>query len=170
MTARLWLAAAPLCLLLTQQGIAENAPSAKVFGGARADEIYRIRLDRDDLLLESILATIKKYNIQDGAVLTGVGSLQECTYHWVSSLGAVAEDKYTTIKGPTELLSINGIIAAGEPHLHMTMAMGDKGAFGGHIENGCKVLYRVELTIAKFSGAPLARKPNREGTPLLQPK
>ena len=169
MTAK-WPALAPLFLFLAPHGIAQTAPSAKVFAGARMDEIYRIRLDRDDLLLESIMAAIQKYNIQDGAVLTGVGSLQECTYHWVSSLGAVPVDKFTTIKGPTELLGIDGIIANGEPHLHMTMSQPEKGAFGGHIENGCKVLYRLELTIAKFSGAPLARKPNREGTPLLQPK
>ena len=169
MTAK-WLALAPFFLFLAPHGIAQNAPPAKVFGGARMDEIYRIRLDRDDLLLESIMAAIKKYNIQDGAVLTGVGSLQECTYHWVSSLGAVPVDKFTTIKGPTELLGIDGIIANGEPHLHMTMSQPEKGAFGGHIENGCKVLYRLELTIAKFSGTPLARKPNREGTPLLQAK
>jgi uncharacterized protein len=169
MTAK-WLAFVPCFLFLAPHGIAQNTPPAKVFGGARMDEIYRIRLDRDDLLLESIMAAIKKYNIQDGAVLTGVGSLQECTYHWVSSLEAVPVDKFTTIKGPTELLGIDGIIANGEPHLHMTMSQPEKGAFGGHIENGCKVLYRLELTIAKFSGTPLARKPNREGTPLLQPK
>jgi hypothetical protein len=44
------------------------------------------------------------------------------------------------------------------------------GAFGGRIESGCQVLDRAELTIIKFSGAPLTRKLNREGTPLLQEK
>jgi predicted DNA-binding protein with PD1-like motif len=41
-------------------------------------------------------------------------------------------------------------------------------AFGGHLEKGCRVLYRAELTIAKFRGAPLARKLNAEGPPALQ--
>jgi predicted DNA-binding protein with PD1-like motif len=45
-----------------------------------------------------------------------------------------------------------------------------KGAFGGHLENGCKVLYRAELTIAKFGGTALARKPNQAGVPMLQRK
>jgi len=169
MTAK-WLALAPLFLSLASPGSAQTSSSAKVFGGARMDEVYRIRLDRGDLVLESILSTIKKYNIQDGAVLTGVGSVSECTYHWVSTTGEKAVDKYTTIKGPTELLGLDGIIAAGEPHLHMTMSQPDKGAFGGHIENGCKVLYRVEVTIAKFAGAPLERKPNSAGIPVMQPK
>jgi hypothetical protein len=46
---------------------------AEVFGGARIQEVYRLRLDRGDLLLESILDAIQKNNIHDGAVLTAAG-------------------------------------------------------------------------------------------------
>jgi len=143
---------------------------AEVFGGAQIQEIYRLRLDRGDLLLETILETIEKHNIQDGAVLTAAGSLQECTYHGVKSLAAKPEQLFTTRRGPMEILSVNGIIAAGEPHLHMTLSSPEGGAFGGHLEKGCKVLYRAELTIAKFSGTALARKPNQEGVPVMQRK
>jgi hypothetical protein len=70
-----------------------------------------------------------------------------------------------------EIIGVNGIIAAGEPHLHFTLSSPEGGAFGGHLENGCKVLYRAELTILKFGGRnPLARKPNREGVPVLGKK
>lgn len=147
-----------------------DANPPKVFGGAQIQEIYRIRLDRGDLLLESIIAAIKDHDIQDGLMLTGVGSVQDCTYHSVKSLAAVAEDEFITVKGPTEILNLDGIIAAGDPHLHITLSTGKRGAFGGHLENGCRVLYRVELTIAKLSGTPLARKPNKDGTPALQLK
>ncbi|MSV29948.1 MAG: DNA-binding protein [Bryobacterales bacterium] len=139
----------------------------KVFGGAQVQEIYRVRLDRGDLLLESIMEAIKKHGIQDGAVLTAAGSLQECTFHRVKSLAAKPEQEFMTVKEAMEIIGVNGIIAAGEPHLHMTLSNG-KGAFGGHLENGCKVLYRAELTIAKFSGVKLARTPNAEGVPVLQ--
>ena len=139
----------------------------KVFGHGQIQEIYRIRLDRGDLLLETILDTIKKYDIQDGALLTAVGSLQECTFHGVVTLADKPEQKFTTRKGAMEILNINGLIAAGEPHLHMTLS-DPKGAFGGHLEKGCKVLYRAELTIAKFSGQRLARTPNAAGVPVLQ--
>src|SRR5512145_2929112 len=130
---------------------------SKSFGGARLEQIYRIRLDRGDLLLESILAVIQRHGIQDGSVLTGVGSVQECTFYGVKSLAEVAEDEFKTARGPIEILNLNGMIAAGEPHLHITLS-NMSGAFGGHLEKGCKVLYRAELTIAKFSGTPLARK------------
>jgi predicted DNA-binding protein with PD1-like motif len=146
------------------------ADPPKSFGGADVQEIIRVRLDRGDLLLESITETIKKHNIQDGAVLTAAGSLQECTFHGVSTLDLKPVDKFITRKEPMEILSVNGIIAAGEPHLHMTLAAVGRAAFGGHLENGCKVLYRAELTIARFGGTRLARKLNKEGVGVLQSK
>ena len=147
-----------------------SAFGADIYKGAQIQEIYRIRLDRGDLLLETIQDAIRKNSIQDGAVLTAAGSLQECTYHRVKTLGAKPEDEFLTVKGPIEIMNINGMIAAGEPHLHLTLSSPDKGVFGGHLENGCRVLYRAEITLAKFSGTALARKPNKEGVPMLQPK
>jgi len=142
---------------------------AEIFGGAQVAELYRIRLDRGDLLLETIQQVVRENNIADGAVLTAVGSLSECTFHRIKSTGEKPEDDFLTVKEPLEILNINGVIADGEPHLHLTMS-GASRAFGGHLEKGCRVLYRAEITIAKFSGSPLARKPNKEGVPLLQRK
>lgn len=142
---------------------------AESFGGAQIAEVYRVRLDRGDLLLESIEGVIQKHGIADGAVLTAAGSLQECTYHRVKSMAEKPEDEFITVKEPMEILNINGLIAGGEPHLHVTLS-GAKGAFGGHLEKGCRVLYRAELTIARFSGTPLIRKPNKDGVPVLQHK
>ena len=141
----------------------------ETFGGVQIAEVYRVRLDRGDLLLETIEEIILKYGIQDGAVLTAAGSLQECTFHRVKSLAEKPEQEFSTVKEAMEILNINGLIASGEPHLHMTLSAA-RGAFGGHLEKGCRVLYRAELTVAKFSGMPLARKPNKNGVPVLQRK
>jgi hypothetical protein len=144
------------------------AIAGEVFTGAQIADIIRIRLDRDDLLLESINDAIKKHNIQDGAVLTAAGTLQLCTFHAVKSLAPKPDQQFNTRQGPLEILNINGIIAAGEPHLHMTLGTTDGPALGGHLENGCKVLYRAEITIAKFRGTRIARLSNQEGVPMLQ--
>jgi len=138
------------------------------FAGAQIQEVIRLRLDRGDLLLESIQAAIGKHKIEDGAVLTAAGSLQVCTYHGVKTLAEKPEQQFTTVQGPLEIIGVNGLIAAGEPHIHMTLSRPEGGAIGGHLEKGCKVLYRAELTIAKFSGTALARKPNQAGVPMLQ--
>jgi uncharacterized protein len=159
-----------LRLVYAAAALAMPALAGEMFGGGKVEEVIRIRLDRDDLLLESIMEAIKKFGIQDGAVMTAAGSLQECTFHAVTSLAAKPEQKFTTKKGAMEILNINGIISAGEPHLHMTLSSPEGTAFGGHLENGCKILYRGEITIAKFGGTPLARKPNKEGVPVMQRK
>lgn len=158
------------CLLLPACLPAADVLADKVFGGAKIDEVYRVRLDRGDLLLESLLEIIRKYDIQDGALLTAAGSLSECTFHGVATLAEKPEQKFTTRKGPMEILNINGIIAGGEPHFHMTLSDPSGPAFGGHLEKGCKVLYRAELTIAKFSGVKVARLPNKAGVPVMQKK
>ena len=62
---------------------------------------------------------------------------------------------------------MSGLIAAGEPHLHMTLSSPEGAAFGGHLEKGCKVLYRAEITLSKFGGSKLERKVNKENVPVL---
>lgn len=152
-----WVATLLACSLPAQDG---NVKAPKVFGGATLQEVYRVRLDRDDLLLESLLDVIKNFDIRDGAVLTAVGSLRECTFHGVNST-------MTTVKDPMELSNLGGIIADGQPHLHVLLTSKAKGAFGGHLEDGCSVLSHAEVTIVKFSGVPLARKQTgNEGTVL----
>ena len=110
---------------------------AESFGGAQIAEVYRIRLDRGDLLLETIEDVIKKNGIADGAVLSAAGSLQECTFHRVKSLAEKPEQEFITVKEPMEILNISGMIAGSEPHLHMTLS-GAKGAFGGHLERAAE--------------------------------
>lgn len=143
-------------------------PPPRVFGAARIQEVYRVSLDRDALLLESILDVIKQKSIQDGLVLITAGSVQECTYHYVTSTDLKAKNAYKTVKGPFEILNGGGLIAAGEPHVHITLSSPEKGAFGGHLEKGCRVLYLAEITILKYSGPPLSRKVNENGISLVE--
>jgi uncharacterized protein len=149
---------------------AAAAPAPKVFGAAHAQEVYRVLLDRDALLLESITDVIKQKQVQDGHVMVTAGSVQECTYHYVTSTATKPKDEYKTVKGPFEILSAGGIIANGEPHVHITLSAPDRGAFGGHLEKGCRILYLGEVTIIKYSGPPLVRKPNGNGISLLEAK
>lgn len=144
--------------------------SPKIFGGAKIDEIYRVVLERDALLLESIQAVIREKNVQEGYVSVSAGSLQECTFHYVTSLDAKPKDEFKTLKGPYEILQAGGIIAGGEPHIHISIAREGQAATGGHLEKGCKILYLGELTIFKYTAPSLTRKPNASGVTILAPK
>ena len=161
------IAAAIPFIVLPSLFAAEPAP--KIFGAAQVQEVYRVVLDRDAMLLESINEAIKQKGIQDGHVMVTAGSVSECTYHYVTSTAAKPVDAFKTVKGPFEILNAGGIIANGEAHIHMTLSS-PKGAFGGHLENGCRILYLGEVTLVKYAGPPLARKKNENGVAILQPK
>src|SRR5690349_12798543 len=129
-----------MTLLVPVTGWAADAGAAPphVFGAAHIQEVYRGLLDRDAPLAESILEVIKQKNIQDGQVLVTSGAVQECTYHFVTSTALKANNEYKTVKGPFEILNAGGLIADGEPHIHIALSSPEKGAFGGHLEKGCR--------------------------------
>ena len=54
------------------------------------------------------------------------GSVQECTYHYVTSTETKPKDEFRTVKGNFEILNGGGIIANGEPHIHITLSSPDK--------------------------------------------
>jgi predicted DNA-binding protein with PD1-like motif len=133
--------------------------------------IYRLGLNPGDLLLESIEKFIKDKGIQDGAILTGIGSLGECTFKFPEKAESPPTVKSETYQGPLEMTGMQGIIADFEPHLHLAVAEhGHERIIGGHLGPNCKVLYLAEITIAKFTGPPMTRKPNEHGVKLLTPK
>jgi predicted DNA-binding protein with PD1-like motif len=147
-----------------------QAPEPRLFPPAQVQEVYRVLLDRDALLLESITNVIKQKDVRDGEVLVTAGSVQECTFHYVGSTEKLPKNVFKTVKGPYEILNAGGIIADGEPHIHITLSTAGMRVMGGHLEKGCRVLYLAEATILKYSGPPLTRKDNVNGVSLLQLK
>lgn len=143
--------------------------SQKYFKGAKAKEIYRLRLDPGDLLLESIQELIRREDIKDGAITSGIGTLSECRMHWITTTTFPSVNKIETIRAPLEVSSISGIIADGVPHLHMTVSDTVR-AIAGHVEEGCKVMYLAEIVIESYEGVPLTRRPNKYGTKMLEKK
>jgi predicted DNA-binding protein with PD1-like motif len=163
-------ALATFALPWTSQAADDKLSAIRVFGTSQIQEVYRVLLDRDALLLESITDVLKQKDVQDGEVLVTAGSVQECSYHYVTSTELKAKNVYKTVKGAFEILNAGGVVASGEPHLHITLSGPGKPAFGGHLEKGCRVLYLAEVTIFKYSGPALTRKENANGISLLQPK
>ncbi len=157
-------------LLLALPALAVEPPAPRVFEPARVESIYRVLLDRDSLLLESIQQVIKSKGVKDGQVLVTAGSVSECTYHYVANTAMKPTDVMKTVKGPYEILNAGGIIADGEAHIHITLSDPAQGAFGGHLESGCRILYLGEVTITKYSGPALTRKKNAQGVSLLEAK
>ncbi|MBI4662416.1 MAG: DNA-binding protein [Verrucomicrobia bacterium] len=152
--------------------LAQNPPAKPTTRAAGSiKKVHRLGLGPGDLLLESIRHFIREHGINDGAVLTGIGSLSECRIHWPAKPEYPPQNVFQTFKGSLEIAGIQGIIADGEPHLHLIVAeRGEARSIGGHLEDGSKVLYLAEITIAEFDGPPMTRRPNQHNVRMLQVK
>jgi len=133
-----------------------------VFDGMQIEEIVCVYMEYGDDFLECIEAAIREKEIETGAVLSGIGTFDSATVHYITHTGFPPKDKMVTIEGPVELCSVDGIIADGKPHLHCTMALRGERCLAGHLEPGCRVLYLAEAVIAKFSGRALTRDTHPE--------
>jgi predicted DNA-binding protein with PD1-like motif len=121
-------------------------------------ELITIGLGPGELLLESIQKVIKQYNIQNGIVISGIGTFKTCRMHYITTTEIPAADAIYTLEKPQELNSISGIIANGEPHLHISVSSGENEAYGGHLEPGSELAYLAEITILKCNDHKLVRK------------
>ena len=117
-----------------------------------------IGLGPDELLLESVQEAIREHDIQTGVVVSGIGTLKKCVMHYIVHTNFPPEDRFFTIEGALELLSVSGVIADAEPHLHGLVSQGESPAQGGHIEPGCVVAYLAEIAIMKFNDLPMRRR------------
>lgn len=125
-------------------------------------ELVTIGFQPDEMLLESIYEAIQAQGIRNGAVISGIGTLKTCRMHYITHTGFPAEDRIFTLNKPLELLSVNGLIADGEPHLHIVVSCGEDETYGGHLEPGSEVLYLAEIAILVFNEHELVRERHPE--------
>lgn len=128
---------------------------------------FIIRLDKDDMLLESIEKVILDCNIDNAVVVSGIGTLSDARIHMITTTDYPAVEAYPEWHDvPIELCAVSGIIANGEPHLHIVFS-DNKGTYSGHLEHGCRTLYLCELVIDEIV-IPLIRKKDEKNIYVLQ--
>lgn len=134
-------------------------------------EVIAVGIAPGELLLETIEAAIKEHDVQNGAVVSGIGTLKVAHMHHIEHDRFPPDDRMFTVEKPLEVSSISGIIADGTPHLHMTVGYRDEWSIAGHLEPGSEVLYLAEVVILKFNGLLLDRHADTERKiSLLGPK
>lgn len=115
------------------------------------------RVDREEDLLKSIVKAIKDTRLGTGVVVSGVGSLLKARIHMVASNDFPPKDDFLEFEGPLEIVSLQGIVADGEPHLHISIVNRDFRSFSGHLEEGCLILSICEVAILKVEDPKLTR-------------
>ncbi len=114
-------------------------------------------LSHDDLLLESLRALVHTASIANGILLSGIGSLSTGHIHIVSSNDYPPTNEFLHLPGPLEVINFGGIIAGYEPHIHIALWDAQHHYFGGHLEDGCRVLTLIELSILRLRTLQLTR-------------
>ncbi len=100
-----------------------------------------------------------------------IGTLSTFRMHYITHTGFPSKDEFLTIEKPLELVNVSGVIAGGEPHLHVTVSCKTEGTWAGHLEEGSRVLYLAEVVIFEFNDLELTRRTDPEkGVKLLGPK
>ncbi len=121
-------------------------------------EVIVLGIQPGELLLESIVQAIDKHDIHDGIVLSGIGTLKICNLHYINHVDFPPSDTIYHLEKPLELVSVSGIIASKEPHLHAVVSCKDAEVYGGHLEKGCEVAYLAEISILKTNFLPMKRR------------
>jgi uncharacterized protein len=122
-----------------------------------ATEVVIIALEPGELLLESIREAVRRCGIKSGAVVSGIGTLKTCRMHYIDHVAFPPADTIFSLEKPLELLSINGLIADGEPHLHIVVSCGSNEVYAGHLEEASEVAYLAEIAVLAFSDLAMAR-------------
>lgn len=121
---------------------------------------HLIQLMPGEDLLKGIEEAIRKEHIRNAFIVSGLGTLDACTMHVVTTMTFPVQNEMQYWKDvPIGVSAMNGSVIEGEPHVHMVMSTytGDKQTYTGHVEYGCRVLCRMEVMIVEFDGLTLKR-------------
>jgi len=121
------------------------------------DRIVVVRLKYKANLLEGLKKAVADEHIQNGVILSAVGSLRGYEVHTVANRDMPSKDTY--VKNPTQaadLVSMNGYVIRGRIHAHMTIATPDR-VIAGHVEEGNEVFTFAVVTIGVINGTDLSK-------------
>lgn len=130
-----------------------------------------VRLDPDDDALRGVREACDRHEIDSGAVVAGIGTFKRLELHYVHTTEFPEDrsDRNTdlSLEGAWEVTNVQGTVADGEPHLHVTAFDGER-TVGGHLEEGSIVHVLGEVTIRRIDGLELARRPDERNVSRLE--
>lgn len=121
------------------------------------DRIVVMRFKFKANLLGGLEKLVEQEHIQNGVILSAIGSVRGYEVHQVSNRDFPSHDTYT--KNPTQpadLVSMNGYVINGKIHAHMTLATPDK-VIAGHLERGTEVFTFAIVTVGVMNGTDLGK-------------
>lgn len=107
-------------------------------------------LPGDDLLL-SLRQFCARYSIEAAVILTVVGSTS------TTVLRPAGRNEQLVFEEDAEIVSLTGMLADGNEHLHMSISLADCSMRGGHMLEGCIVRTTAEIAIGVLKNVSFRR-------------
>lgn len=120
-------------------------------------ELVVLGIPPGEMLLEAIQQGIEEQDVRNGVVISGIGTLKNFHMHYITHTDFPPADEFVDIERPLELLSVSGVIADGQPHLHVVVSCGRDEVYAGHLEPNSEVAYLAEIAILKCNDLAMAR-------------
>lgn len=127
------------------------------FASMTPGRIHILRVDPGEDILESVNQFLKTANVRQAIVLGGYGTLAAYHLHWVMHNRIPTDNHFEQGEGGIELLSMNGLVVDGQPHIHVTLST-PEGGFGGHLEPGCIAYVLCEVFFSEVEGVALRHR------------
>ena len=149
------------------------------FGAGGFARAVAVRLKPGTDLLEGLTKACVDNHIQNGVIVSALGSLSKaylCNPVEMDNTAGYGYGEPTFFDGPIELLGASGVVCHdldGSVNLHVHINISDKqaNAYGGHLAPGTTVLLTTDAVIAELSGIEMERKMDAElEVPILTPR
>lgn len=110
--------------------------------------LHVLHLNPGDDVLLGLREAVKRKNIQHAIIIGAIGSVTAYHFHVVASSDLPPAELYPKAEGAFDIATMTGFIFNGRVHCHIIFS-DDKIAFGGHLEEGCKVLTFNVVSLAE---------------------
>lgn len=121
----------------------------------KVENVHIVRIDPGEDVLLAVRKFVAESGLRQAVVLGGYGTLTSYHLHWVAHTKIPTRVLYGEGEGGIEILSMNGLVVDGKPHIHVTLST-TVGAFGGHLEEGCTAYVLCEIFFGELSGPTLS--------------
>ena len=117
--------------------------------------VMRMKFGSD--LLGGIAKIVAQEHIQNGVILSGIGSVRGFRTHQVYNRDLPTKNIFTTERDtPADLDSVSGYVINGKVHAHMVLGTGNR-TIAGHLEPGTEVFTYAIVTVGVLTGVDLSR-------------
>ena len=142
--------------------------------------IYAIRLEPGEFVLEGLRKACELYNIRHGVILSALGSLEGASFFVPKEIpGRPGEYAYIDpikLEGIIELVDLSGIICENDDgstnlHVHYSISDSDGHGYAGHLDEDNKVFATLDCVIGEIEGIFMGRSIDPKfGLPLFNPR